>query len=101
MHHGYHGLVSGGVFHYLNPPLIHWGARSLDKLAQELDGLSVRRPYVVTTKSVAGNRHIMSRLEKAAERDLVGEPGLIGQHAPYRDVEAAVEAGKNATPDAI
>ena len=46
--------MSGGVFRYSNPPLILWGVRSLDKLAEELDELGVSRPYLVTTKSVAG-----------------------------------------------
>src|SRR5581483_4992159 len=90
-----------GVFHYVNPPTIYWGARSLDKLAGELDKLGVRRPFVVTTRSVAGNDHLMKRLAGAAGRELAGVSNPIGQHAPQADLDEAIACARQAGPDGI
>ncbi|HLQ32229.1 MAG TPA: iron-containing alcohol dehydrogenase [Chloroflexota bacterium] len=91
----------GGVFRYVNPPTICWGPRSLERLAEELDRLGVRKPFVVTTRSVAASQSVMTRLVKAAGRDFVGEPAVIGQHAPEKQVECAIEAARAAQPDGV
>jgi 3-oxoacid CoA-transferase len=44
---------------------------------------------------------LLSHLKTAAGRELAGEPSLIGQHAPERDVEAAVEAARLAGADGV
>ena len=91
----------GGVFRYANPPTVYWGAGALLRLGEELDRLAVSRPFLVTTRSLAGNGAIVSRLREAAGRDWASQPRLIGQHAPERDVAGAVEDAKKARPDGI
>jgi len=90
-----------GVFHYANPATIYWGARSIDQLGKELDNLGVQRPYLVTTKSLAGQASVMARLRKTAEREFVGQPSIVGQHAPERDVRQAMAAAVSVQPDGI
>ncbi|MFI5266965.1 MAG: iron-containing alcohol dehydrogenase [Chloroflexota bacterium] len=91
----------GGVFRYVNPPSIYWGPGSLQRLSEELDRLGVRRPFLVITRSLADDDGIVDQLRHAAGRALVGEPRLIGQHAPEREVASAVEAAKKAEPDGV
>ena len=93
--------MSSGAFRYENPGLIYWGQDALDGLAKLLDQLEVHRPFVVTTRSLATNTAVTNRLRQAAGRALAGEPALIGQHAPERDVQAAVGAAKAAKPDGV
>ncbi|HEX6511260.1 MAG TPA: iron-containing alcohol dehydrogenase [Chloroflexota bacterium] len=90
----------GGVFHYSNPATIHWGAGSLSLLGEELEQRGVRRPFLVTTRSLAGNQHVMRHLLAAAGRELAGT-ALTGQHAPQADVESAVSAARDADVDAV
>jgi len=93
--------VNAGVFHYVNPPTIHWGGHSIEHLGEELDRLGVRRPFLVTTRSVAANEHIMKRLRTAAGRELASEPALIAQHAPGKDVSQASASAQVARADGI
>jgi 3-oxoacid CoA-transferase len=89
-----------GVFRYVNPPVIHWGARSLDKLSKQREQLEIRRPFVVTTRSITRNG-VLSRVSKALGCERAGEPALIGQHAPHTDVSAAIEAAREAEADGV
>lgn len=90
-----------GVFHYLNPATIYWGAGSIERLSGELDRAGVRRPFLVSTQSILGNAGLMAALRRAAGRPLAGVAGAIGQHAPGRDVEAAVAAARELNPDGV
>lgn len=90
-----------GVFHYVNPNTIYWGPRSIERLAEEREKLGVRRPFCVTTRSVAGESHLFGRLVKTLGCELAAEPAIIGQHAPKHDVEAAAQAALAAGADGV
>lgn len=90
-----------GVFRYVNPPTIYWGAGSIDRLSDELDHLAVRRPYVVTTRSIAAMASVMDHLTAAVSRELTGVSSAIGQHAPHADVAAATTAARESGTDGI
>src|SRR5579883_1867909 len=89
-----------GVFHYANPPTIHWGARSIDKLHDECQGLGIQRPFVVTTQSITKNG-VLARVLKALRAEPAAEPALVGQHAPQADVDHAVERARAAQADGV
>ncbi|MBV9119410.1 MAG: iron-containing alcohol dehydrogenase [Chloroflexi bacterium] len=93
--------MAAGEFAYQNPARIVWGTGSLERLAEELDRLNIRRPFVVSTRSVAGNDHIMRRLQKCAGRTLAGVSNPIGQHAPQADLDDAIRQGRDIAPDGI
>jgi 3-oxoacid CoA-transferase len=90
-----------GVFQYVNPGTIYWGNRSLERLAEHLDKRNVRRPFLISTKSLLGNQHVLARFCKALGRELAGTANPIGQHAPQADLDAAIEAARRAQPDGI
>jgi len=96
----YDGQMSG-VYRHQQPPAIFWGAGSLARLSEELDAVGVKRPYLVSTRSVEGNEGLMSHLRKALGRELVGIAEPVSQHAPQADVDAALEAARQAQPDGI
>ena len=91
----------GGTFRYENPAVIHWGEDALPRLAEALDQLDVRQPFLVTTRSLATNQSLMVRLRAAGGRDFAGAPAVVGQHAPERDVKAAVDAASALKPDGV
>ena len=79
------------TFEYANPPLIHWGAGSVQALAGELERVGVKRVALVTTKS----------LLSAA---LPLEPQItatVAQHAPIGEVEAAIKDAREAGVDGV
>jgi alcohol dehydrogenase class IV len=90
-----------GAFHYQQPPTIYWGPGSISNLSAELDRLEVHRPFLISTRSVAGNEKLMGRLRKVLGRELAGQHSSIGQHAPEGDVQAAIAAVQRAAPDGI
>jgi maleylacetate reductase len=74
------------TFRYANPPLIHWGAGSVQALAGELERLGVKRVALVTTKSLLG-------------ATLPLEPQVtmtIAQHAPVAQIEEAIKDARAA-----
>jgi len=79
------------TFRYANPPLIHWGAGSVQGLAGELERLGVKRVVLVTTKSLLGS-------------DLPLEPQVtatIAQHAPVAQIEEAINDARAAGVDGV
>jgi alcohol dehydrogenase class IV len=91
-----------GSFRYANPRTIHWGAGVLaERLADELNQRELRRAFVITTRSVAGNAELGGALRALLGERYVGEFAAIGQHAPAASVAAAVEAVRAATPDVL
>src|SRR4029077_12235740 len=73
------------------PPVIHWGAGSVQALAGELERLEVNRIALVTTRSLLG----------AA---LPLEPHMtttVAQHAPIGQVEQAIKDGREAGVDGV
>lgn len=81
------------VFRYANPPLIHWGAGSVAVLPDELSRLGVKRPIVVTTRSLVDSS---DRLPVTAVASAV-----VGQHAPMHQIEAGVDAARDAKADGV
>ena len=91
-----------GTFTYSNPAVVHWGPGCLaGQLDDELGRLAVRRAFVVTTRSVAGNRALIGILEERLGDRLVGCFAGIGQHAPALSVAEAVRAAREAGPDVL
>jgi maleylacetate reductase len=93
---------SSGSFSYANPRSIHWGADCLaTHLSAELDRRKLERAFVVTTRSVASNPHLLGRLSTILGDRCVGEFGGIGQHAPAAAVADAVETARSSKPDVL
>jgi maleylacetate reductase len=91
-----------GSFEYANPRTIHWGAGTLGAiLERELTARSLKRAFVVSTRSVAGQPALGGRLREILGTRCAGEFGAIGQHAPAASVAAAVESARAAEPDVL
>ena len=79
------------TFKYANPPLIHWGAGSVQALAGELERVGVKRAALVTTKSLLGATLPIGPRMTAT----------ISQHAPIGEVEEAVKDARAAGVDGV
>ncbi|MDE3076525.1 MAG: iron-containing alcohol dehydrogenase [Chloroflexota bacterium] len=90
-----------GAFRYLNPATISWGPGSVQRLGDELERLGIRRPFVVTTRSVARNEALVQRVAGAAGREPLEPYALVGQHAPARDVAAACAEARRTGADGV
>lgn len=91
-----------GTFTYMNPTTIEWGAGSVaERLGKTFEGLGATRVFLVTTRSVVANSHLMDTIQDALGSRLVGRFGEIGQHAPAEDVSDAARAAREGRPDAI
>jgi alcohol dehydrogenase class IV len=91
-----------GSFSYANPSTIHWGAGCLEQhLLAELERRKLSRAFVVSTRSVASNPCLLGQLQSILGDRLVGSFAAISQHAPASAVAAAVEAARDAEPDAL
>jgi alcohol dehydrogenase class IV len=95
-------VTESGSFTYANPATIHWGGGSLGaRMEAELRRFDARRVFVITTRSVGGNRELFGRLERVLGERCVGSFPGIGQHAPAAAVAAAVQAVRDARPDLL
>ncbi len=79
------------TFRYANPPLIHWGAGSVQSLAGELERLGVKRVALVTTKSLLGATLPLQPQVTAT----------IAQHAPVAQIEEAINEARAAGVDGV
>ena len=79
------------TFRYANPPVIHWGAGSVDMLAGELERLGVKRIALITTKSLLGAALPLEPQTTAT----------IAQHAPIGQVEQAIKDARGAGVDGV
>ncbi|MBV9328516.1 MAG: iron-containing alcohol dehydrogenase [Chloroflexi bacterium] len=94
--------AESGTFVYANPRTIHWGAGTVEShLEAELSQRRLDRAFLITTRSVAGNPALGSRLREILGSRLVGEFGAISQHAPAEAVAAAADAARAARPDVL
>lgn len=94
--------TGSGTFRYVNPPTIHWGPGCIGRLLErELQRLGARRAFLVTTRSVANNPALLEPLQRAFGDRLVGTFSAIRQHAPAKDVAAAVEEVRAANADLL
>lgn len=91
-----------GSFTYANPAVIHWGPGCVaERLDGELDRLDIGRVFLITTRSVERNPALAGAVAARLGARCVGQYGGIGQHAPARAVAEAVEAARQARPDAL
>jgi maleylacetate reductase len=72
-----------GSFVYSNPPVIHWGRGSIAKLAPELARLGVKRPGLVTTRSLLGSVEKLTLTPSATI--------TVAQHAPMTQIDSGVK----------
>jgi alcohol dehydrogenase len=72
-----------------------------ERLDGELRRLRAEHVFVVTTRSVARNPDLLPALVERLGARCVGHFSAIGQHAPARSVADAVEAVREARPDAL
>ncbi|SRR5712691_5096285 len=79
------------TFRYANPPLIHWGAGSVQALGDELERLGVKRVALVTTKSLLGAKLPLEPQVTA----------MIGQHSPVAQIEEATNGARAAGVDGV
>jgi maleylacetate reductase len=84
------------VFQYSNPPVIHWGRKSLGQVASELTRLEVNGPVVVTTRSLVERARSLP-LSPASSPVMV----TISQHAPMPEIEAAIHEADKAGVDGV
>lgn len=79
------------VFRYSNPPEIFWGRGSLGELHLLIEHHRIRRPLLMTTRSLVGKK-------------LPVEPALtatVGQHAPMSEIESARDKARGAEVDGV
>ena len=85
------------AFQFANPPVIHWGANSLEQLAAELKRLHTRGPVIVTTRSLMDEARRLP-LRPAADSPVTV---LISQHAPLQEIESAIHDAEGADVDGV
>lgn len=91
-----------GSFTYANPTRIHWGPGVLlARLTDELERISARRVFVITTRSVHGNPALFGGLAEHLGERLAGSFAGIEQHAPAASVAAAADAVRESRADAL
>jgi alcohol dehydrogenase class IV len=72
-----------GSFAYSNPRVIHWGRGSIAQLAPELARLGVKRPALVTTRSLLASVENLTLTPNATI--------TIAQHAPMTQIDSGVK----------
>ncbi len=82
-----------GTFLYSNPRIVHWGAGSVSRLADELTRVGALRPGVVTTRSLLGS---LDRLPVTPAATVA-----VAQHSPMSQVDAGVEEAHRTEVDAV
>lgn len=90
-----------GEYSYLPIERVHFGPGILRELAEELDRIGSKRPFVITGKSIGENTDLVSRIEGASGRRLAGVFSGIRQHAPESGIQAAMEEAKSSRADSL
>lgn len=89
------------TFRWANPDVIHWGPGCVrEQLPAELARVGGTRVLLVTTRSAVADPALGPALEALIGARLAGR-ATIGEHAPARDIAAAVEAARAAGADAL
>src|SRR6266699_6622371 len=83
------------AFQYANPPAIFWGAGSILRLTAELNRLGSKWPAVVTTRSLVKSLPLLQLFTQGPAT------AVVGQHAPIKDVEAAIHQADEADADGV
>lgn len=93
--------VAIGEYSYLPIERVHFGPRVTSKLGAELDRLGSRRPFLVTGQSIAEKTDLVTRIEEAADRKLVGVFTKIRQHAPLSGILEAADEARSSRADSL
>ena len=83
------------AFQYANPPAILWGNGSVAHLTAELNRLGSKWPAVVTTRSLVESVPLLQLITQGPAT------AVVGQHAPIKDVEAAILQADEAYADGV
>ena len=89
------------LFRYSNPSRVFWGQGCVEQLTAELDRLSIQKPFLISTRSLAAKSSVMQPLAACAGRPWRGTFAGIAQHAPEADVARATEAVRASGADGI
>jgi alcohol dehydrogenase class IV len=90
-----------GVFTYSNPRSIRWGPGSLASLAADLEQLKARRIALVTTRSLAAAERLIGVVHSSLGDAQVVTTAVISQHAPLKQVDAAMTQAAKADVDGV
>ena len=93
--------IASGEYSYLPIERVHFGLGAIKWLAQELDRLNSKRPFLVTGKSIADKTDLTSRLENVSGRKLAGVFSGIKQHAPQSGIMEAAHEAKRVSADSL
>ena len=92
---------ASGEYTYVPIQRVHFGAGSINKLRTELEGLGVKRPFLVTGQSITKRTELPSRIEQAAGTKLAGTFAEIKQHAPMSGITRAISAVRETKADSL
>ena len=90
-----------GLFSYSNPRAIHWGPGSLTQLEPELKRLQANRVALFTTRSLLAEGKLIGSVRGAMGDAEAPTTLVISQHAPFAQIEAAVEQATEASVDGV
>jgi maleylacetate reductase len=93
--------VVSGEYSYLPIERVHFGPGSIQRLAEELDKIPSKRPFLITGQTIAEKTRLVETVEKAAGRNLAGVFSGIKQHAPISGIRRATEEAQRARADSI
>jgi maleylacetate reductase len=93
--------VVSGEYSFLPIERVHFGPGSIARLAEELDKLSSRRPFVITGQTIAEKTGLVDTVERASGQRLVGVFSGIKQHAPISRIKRAISEAESARADSL
>jgi len=93
--------VVGGEYSYLPIERVHFGPGSISRLAEELDRIKSRRPFVITGRTIAEKTSLVDTVEKASGRKFVGVFSGVKQHAPLSGIRQAISEAQKVEADSL
>ena len=93
--------VVSGEYSYLPIERVYFGPGSISRLAEELDKIKSRRPFVITGRTIAEKTSLVETVEKASGRKFAGIFSGVKQHAPISEIKRAIGAAKETRADSL
>ncbi len=93
--------IVSGEYSYLPIERVHFGPGSISRLAEELDRIKSRRPFVITGQTIADKTTLVDTVEKASGRKLAGVFSGVKQHAPFSGIKQAINEAQKARADSL
>lgn len=90
-----------GEYSYLPIERVNFGPGSIARLANELDGIGSKRPFIITGQTIAAKTKLVQTIEGASRRKIVGVFSGIRQHAPISDIALAADEARRTRADAL